>query len=140
MINVARLSFALSASKIKAKARVVAMDLRGHGKSSTNNDLDLSIEVWIFYLNEIGKGYAWLFWLTFILMLLHFFSPFEIHPVFSCFMLAIFFSISSIELTNSLSMQTLCDDVVAILKIINGDSPPAIILVGHRFFIRSQCC
>lgn len=40
-----RLSFALSASKIKEKARVVAMDLRGHGKSSTENDLDLSIEV-----------------------------------------------------------------------------------------------
>lgn len=40
-----RLSFALAASKIKEKARVVAMDLRGHGKSSTDNDLDLSIEV-----------------------------------------------------------------------------------------------
>ncbi|XP_022733288.1 probable protein phosphatase methylesterase 1 isoform X4 [Durio zibethinus] len=38
------LSFALSAGKIKEKARVVAMDLRGHGKSSTENDLDLSIE------------------------------------------------------------------------------------------------
>ncbi|PKA57173.1 protein phosphatase methylesterase 1 [Apostasia shenzhenica] len=36
-----RLSFALSASNIKEKARVVAMDLRGHGKSATNNDLDL---------------------------------------------------------------------------------------------------
>ncbi|KAH0460458.1 hypothetical protein IEQ34_011121 [Dendrobium chrysotoxum] len=64
------LSFALSASKIKGKARVVAMDLRGHGKSSTENDLDLSIE-------------------------------------------------------------TLCNDVVAVLKTIYGDSPPAIILVGH---------
>lgn len=40
-----RLSFALSASKIKEKARVVALDLRGHGKSSTDNDLNLSIEV-----------------------------------------------------------------------------------------------
>lgn len=40
-----RLSFALAASKIKEKARVVAMDLRGHGKSSTENELDLSIEV-----------------------------------------------------------------------------------------------
>ncbi|KAL0917669.1 hypothetical protein M5K25_012748 [Dendrobium thyrsiflorum] len=64
------LSFALSASKIKEKARLVAMDLRGHGKSSTENDLDLSIE-------------------------------------------------------------TLCNDVVAVLKTIYGDSSPAIILVGH---------
>jgi len=40
-----RLSFAVSASKIKEKARVVAMDLRGHGKSSTENDIDLSVEV-----------------------------------------------------------------------------------------------
>lgn len=40
-----RLSFALSASKIKEKARVVAMDLRGHGKSTTENETDLSIEV-----------------------------------------------------------------------------------------------
>ncbi|KAI5668905.1 hypothetical protein M9H77_18758 [Catharanthus roseus] len=38
------LSFALAASKIKEKARVIAMDLRGHGKSSTENELDLSIE------------------------------------------------------------------------------------------------
>lgn len=40
-----RLSFALAASKIKEKSRVVALDLRGHGKSVTDNDLDLSIEV-----------------------------------------------------------------------------------------------
>lgn len=40
-----RLSFALAASEIKEKTRVVAMDLRGHGKSSTDNDLDLSVEV-----------------------------------------------------------------------------------------------
>ncbi|XP_070053050.1 uncharacterized protein [Nicotiana tomentosiformis] len=39
------LSFALAASKIKEKARIVAMDLRGHGKSATQNDVDLSIEV-----------------------------------------------------------------------------------------------
>ncbi|WOL12686.1 protein phosphatase methylesterase 1 [Canna indica] len=64
------LSFALSASKIKEKARVVAMDLRGHGKSVTENDMDLSIE-------------------------------------------------------------TLCNDVVAVLKTLYGDSSPAIILVGH---------
>ncbi|PHT34396.1 hypothetical protein CQW23_26196 [Capsicum baccatum] len=38
------LSFALAASKIKEKARIVAMDLRGHGKTSTQNDVDLSIE------------------------------------------------------------------------------------------------
>ncbi|KAK6246635.1 hypothetical protein SCA6_009725 [Theobroma cacao] len=64
------LSFALSASKIKEKARIVAMDLRGHGKSSTENDLDLSIE-------------------------------------------------------------TMCNDVFAVLKALYGDSPPAIVLVGH---------
>ncbi|KAJ4827043.1 hypothetical protein Tsubulata_030791 [Turnera subulata] len=64
------LSFALAASKIKEKARVVAMDLRGHGKTSTENDIDLSIE-------------------------------------------------------------TMCNDVIAVLKAMYGDAPPAIILVGH---------
>ncbi|RZC54536.1 hypothetical protein C5167_013381 [Papaver somniferum] len=64
------LSFALSASKIKANARVVAMDLRGHGKSSTEDDSDLSIE-------------------------------------------------------------TLCNDVLAVIKAMYGDSPPATVLVGH---------
>ncbi|KAF6159705.1 hypothetical protein GIB67_029963 [Kingdonia uniflora] len=64
------LSFALAASKIKEKARVVAMDMRGHGESSIENDLDLSIE-------------------------------------------------------------TLCNDVLAVLKAMYGDSPPAIVLVGH---------
>ncbi|KAM7477264.1 hypothetical protein LguiB_024507 [Lonicera macranthoides] len=64
------LSFALSASKIKEKARIVAMDLRGHGKSSTENEVDLSIE-------------------------------------------------------------TLCGDVLAVVKTMYGDSPPAIVLVGH---------
>ncbi|XVF30181.1 hypothetical protein REPUB_Repub16aG0035100 [Reevesia pubescens] len=64
------LSYALSAGKIKKKARVVAMDLRGHGKSSTENDLDLSIE-------------------------------------------------------------TMCNDVFAVLKALYEDSPPAIVLVGH---------
>ncbi|XP_021903413.1 protein phosphatase methylesterase 1 [Carica papaya] len=64
------LSFALSASIIKEKVRIVAMDMRGHGKSSTENDLDLSIE-------------------------------------------------------------TMCNDVFAVLKEIYGDSPPAIVLVGH---------
>ncbi|KAG6431939.1 hypothetical protein SASPL_103511 [Salvia splendens] len=64
------LSFALSAKLIKEKARVVALDLRGHGKSYTENDLDLSIE-------------------------------------------------------------TLCNDVVAVVKTMYGDSPPAIVMVGH---------
>ncbi|CAB4267415.1 unnamed protein product [Prunus armeniaca] len=64
------LSFALSTSKIKEKARVVAMDLRGHGKSTTENETDLSIE-------------------------------------------------------------TMCNDVLAVVKAIYGDSPPAIVLVGH---------
>ncbi|KAF1861274.1 hypothetical protein Lal_00014000, partial [Lupinus albus] len=64
------LSFALAASKIKEKARVVAMDLRGHGKSVTDNELDLSVE-------------------------------------------------------------TMCNDVLAVIKQLYGDSPPAIIIVGH---------
>ncbi|KAK1384287.1 Protein phosphatase methylesterase 1 [Heracleum sosnowskyi] len=64
------LSFALAARKIKQEARIVAMDLRGHGKSSTENELDLSIE-------------------------------------------------------------SLCGDVLAVLKTMYGDSPPAIVLVGH---------
>jgi len=41
-----RLSFSIVASKIKEKARVVAMDLRGHGKSVSENELELSLEVW----------------------------------------------------------------------------------------------
>ncbi|XP_078433361.1 esterase/lipase/thioesterase family protein [Wolffia australiana] len=64
------LSFALSASKIKKSARVVAMDLRGHGKTTTDDELDLSIE-------------------------------------------------------------TLCDDVLAVLTTMYGATPPAIVLVGH---------
>nr|XP_027193413.1 protein phosphatase methylesterase 1 isoform X2 [Cicer arietinum] len=64
------LSFAVSTSIIKEKYRVVAMDLRGHGKSSTDNDLDLSVE-------------------------------------------------------------TMCNDVLAVIKELYGDSPPAIVLVGH---------
>jgi protein phosphatase methylesterase 1 len=65
------LSFALAASRMKEKARVVSMDLRGHGKSTTSDDSDLSIE-------------------------------------------------------------TLSSDVIAVLRTLYGDSPPAIILVGHR--------
>ncbi|KAI3718536.1 hypothetical protein L6452_19410 [Arctium lappa] len=64
------LSFAISSRLIKEKARVVAMDMRGHGKSSTENEIDMSIE-------------------------------------------------------------TLCNDVLAVLKTMYGDSPPAIVLVGH---------
>ncbi|XP_062026317.1 uncharacterized protein LOC133742646 [Rosa rugosa] len=64
------LSFALSARQIKEKARVVAMDLRGHGRSTNENETDLSIE-------------------------------------------------------------TMCNDVEAVLKAMYGDSPPAIVLVGH---------
>lgn len=51
----ARLSFALAASKIKEKARVLSMDLRGHGKSVTDNDLDLSIEVRAFLVGKSVK-------------------------------------------------------------------------------------
>ncbi|XP_010542734.1 PREDICTED: protein phosphatase methylesterase 1 [Tarenaya hassleriana] len=64
------LSFSVAANQIKEKARVVAMDLRGHGKSVTENELDLSIE-------------------------------------------------------------TMCNDVSAVVKELYGDSPPAIVLVGH---------
>ena len=39
-----RLSFALAAEKLKQKARVVAIDLRGHGMSRTDDDTDISIE------------------------------------------------------------------------------------------------
>ncbi|BBN04239.1 protein phosphatase methylesterase 1 [Marchantia polymorpha subsp. ruderalis] len=38
------LSFALAAGKMKDKVRVVAMDMRGHGQTRTNNDADLSAE------------------------------------------------------------------------------------------------
>lgn len=38
------LSFALVAGMMKEKVRVVAMDLRGHGLSQTDNDTDLSTE------------------------------------------------------------------------------------------------
>ncbi|KAK4793175.1 hypothetical protein SAY86_023610 [Trapa natans] len=64
------LSFALAASKIKEKARVVAVDLRGHGKSCTEDEIGLSID-------------------------------------------------------------TLCNDVLAVIRTMYGDTPPAIILVGH---------
>lgn len=64
------LSFALAAGKLKQKARVVAIDLRGHGKSETDDDTDISIE-------------------------------------------------------------RLCEDVLAVIKTLYGHDPPAIVLVGH---------
>lgn len=64
------LSFALAAEKLKQKARVVAIDLRGHGMSQTDDDTDISIE-------------------------------------------------------------RLCEDVLAVIKTLYGDDPPAIVLVGH---------
>ncbi|XP_020519045.1 protein phosphatase methylesterase 1 isoform X4 [Amborella trichopoda] len=60
----------IQARQMKEKAQVVAMDMRGHGRSCTDNDKDMSIE-------------------------------------------------------------TLCNDVLAVLKALYGDSAPAIILVGH---------
>lgn len=32
-------------------------------------------------------------------------------------------------------MQTMSSDVVAVVKELYGDSPPAIVLVGHRFVL-----
>lgn len=34
-------------------------------------------------------------------------------------------------------MQTMSNDVLAVIKELYGDSPPAIVLVGHRFFLFS---
>jgi protein phosphatase methylesterase 1 len=64
------LSFALAAGKLKQKVRVVAMDLRGHGNSQTDDETDISIE-------------------------------------------------------------RLCEDVLAVIKTLYGHDPPAIVLVGH---------
>ena len=36
------------------------------------------------------------------------------------------------ELKDILHVQTMCNDVFAVLKALYGDSPPAIVLVGHR--------
>jgi hypothetical protein len=38
----------------------------------------------------------------------------------------------SISVFLNLNLQTLCNDVFAVLKAMYGDSPPAIVLVGHR--------
>ncbi|KAL0006464.1 hypothetical protein SO802_014025 [Lithocarpus litseifolius] len=32
----------------------------------------------------------------------------------------------------NLSIENMCDDVVAVVKEMYGDSPPTIVLVGHR--------
>ncbi|KAH9322331.1 hypothetical protein KI387_016970, partial [Taxus chinensis] len=64
------LSFALAAGDMKQKARVFAMDLRGHGKSHSDSEIDISIE-------------------------------------------------------------TLCEDVLSVIRMIFGHDPPAIVLVGH---------
>lgn len=37
-------------------------------------------------------------------------------------------------------MQTMSNDVLAVIKEMYGDSPPAIVLVGHRFFSFSYWC
>lgn len=105
-----RLSFGLAASKLKQKARVVAMDLRGHGKSSTENDLDLSIEVGFIHRNN--EVIVYLFYTIL-------FS--RVHQTFVSFCRYVF------------TFQTLCNDVIALVKAMYGDSPPAIILVGHRY-------
>jgi len=34
-----------------------------------------------------------------------------------------------------MKMQTMSNDVLAVIKELYGDSPPAIVLVGHRFFL-----
>lgn len=51
------LSFAPSVSIVKEKARVVALVFRGHEKSSTENDLDLSIEVCAYKSKQSGTCY-----------------------------------------------------------------------------------
>lgn len=61
--NIVRLSFAISTRVIKEKARVVAMDLRGHGKSSTENEIDMSIEVHILNHSISENSISFFFWL-----------------------------------------------------------------------------
>lgn len=75
------------------------MDLRGHGKSSTEDEIDMSIEV-----NSKSLCFH-------ILFVISGNQPFLVH------------------------MQTLCSDVQAVVKTMYGDTPPAIVLVGHRFVI-----
>uniref|UniRef100_A0A0D6R5T4 Protein phosphatase methylesterase 1 n=1 Tax=Araucaria cunninghamii TaxID=56994 RepID=A0A0D6R5T4_ARACU len=64
------LSFALVAGMMKQTAQIVAMDLRGHGKSHSDDEIDISTE-------------------------------------------------------------TLCQDILAVIRMMFGDDPPAIVLVGH---------
>ncbi|TYH72791.1 hypothetical protein ES332_D05G280100v1 [Gossypium tomentosum] len=40
-------------------------------------------------------------------------------------------SVATMELKDIIFMQTMCNDVFAVLKALYGDSPPAIVLVGH---------
>lgn len=113
-----RLSFALLARKIKEKARVVAMDLRGHGKTSTENELDLSIEVWnlMLYKNKM-EGLICNTWAQSFFWILFSLKGFVVFLlVWCCF-----------------QWQTLCNDVLAVLKTMYADSPPAVVLVGHRY-------
>lgn len=47
-------------------------------------------------------------------------------------MLSVYSSLKAPNDSCVLVVQTLCSDVLAILKTMYGDAPPAIILVGHR--------
>nr|POF22794.1 protein phosphatase methylesterase 1 [Quercus suber] len=181
------LSFALAASIIKEKARVVAMDMRGHGKSSAENELDLSVEtmcddvvavvkemygdsppaiVLVGHRSSLQK-YAPLDWSAYFDReddirikdtenVFHVYMAGTEGPVVFCLhgggysglSFALAASIikekarvvamdmrghgkSSAENELDLSIETMCDDVVAVVKEMYGDSPPAIVLVGH---------
>jgi protein phosphatase methylesterase 1 len=87
------------------------MDLRGHGKSSTDNDLDLSIEVKIILRSKTQQLFDF---------------------VHKFVMYVLFLTIVFLILPYVFTFQTLCNDVIALIKTMYGDSPPAIILVGHR--------
>lgn len=94
------------------------MDLRGHGKSLSDNDLDLSIEVQ--ETKPIKAGFCVWCWAN------GFGSCSS--PYMNCYPHFFF------------SFQTLCDDVLAVVKSLYGDSPPAIVLVGHRWVILKLPC
>lgn len=111
-----RLSFAISARIIKEKARVVAMDLRGHGKTSTENEIDMSIEVY-----SLNCSIPFFF---FFFLILKSGQPIINSQVF----------ISS-HFWVGMVLQTLCSDVQTVVKAMYGDAPPAIVLVGHRFVV-----
>lgn len=90
------------------------MDLRGHGKSSTENEIDMSIEVHIFNCSILENSFF-------------FFKALKlgISIISSLFLVG----------TVTCALQTLCNDVQAVVKTMYGDTPPAIVLVGHRFVI-----